>query len=132
MENKRLLSEQLSEVLRLFDQVQKDYDWSVREETRLEQLTQDYLHMLELDNISYRGRARVAKALKECRMERRLVKDQAAITKLVVDFLTGEKGKMMIPQMQQVLGKVRKEENYIARRTYTPKVLSREESELFK
>lgn len=130
MGNKRMLSERIAEFLNLFEQVQKDNDWNAQEAVRLDRMTQDYLHMLELEDLSYRDRARVAKALKECRMDRRQAKDLVTTTQPMVDFLSGEKGKMMISQMQQVLGKVRKEENFISQRTYTPKVLNRNEFNL--
>lgn len=129
MGNKRVLSERIAEFLNLLEQVQKDNNWNAQEAVRLDRLTQDYLHMLELEDISYRDRARVAKVIKDCRMQRRCAKDLVATTQPMVDFLTGEKGKMMISQMQQVLGKVRKEENFIAQRIYMPKVLSQEDFE---
>lgn len=42
------LSEQLSDFLTLLTQAQKDYSQCQEEIIRLDQLTQDYLHMLEL------------------------------------------------------------------------------------
>lgn len=129
MEKKPMFSEQISAFLTLLDQIKKDNDWNGQEVVRLDRLTQDYLHMLELEDFSSRDRARVAKDLKACRVERRRAKDIVATTQPMVDFLAGERGKMMIAQLQQVLGKVRREENHIAQRTYTPKALSQEDFE---
>ena len=53
-------------------------------------------------------------------------KDTIILNGPVVEFLETEKGKVLIAQLQQVLGKVRKGERIIKERTYTPKVLSQE------
>lgn len=108
-----LLSERISGFLCDMDQSKKDYDWAVQEESRMEKLTQDYLHMLEFGDLDYRSRAGVAKAIKECRVKRREAKDVIHTTEPIIDFLDGERGKVLLSQLQQVLGKVRKEEKFI-------------------
>jgi len=120
-------SEPISAFLKQMDQIQKDYDWAMQEEDRLDKLTQDYLHMLEMAELSYHDRARIAKYIKECRKERRNAKDIIATTMPVVDFLNSEKGKVLIGQLQQILGKVRKAEANINLRSYMPRVLSKEQ-----
>ena len=114
-----LLSETVSRFLLDMDQAQKDYNWALQEESRMEKLTQDYLHMLEFGDLDYRRRAAVAKAIKECRVKRRESKDIINTTEPLVDFFNGERGKMLISQLQQ-------EEKFIEQRTYIPKVLSQE------
>ena len=96
------------------------------EETRLEKLTQDYLHLLELTDLSYHDRAKLAEKLKDCRIQRRTAKDMVAVLEPIVEFLSTERGKVLISQLQQVLGKIRKAEKYIEQRSYTPKVLNKE------
>lgn len=81
------------------EQAKKDYDWAVQEETRMEKLTQDYLHILEFGELDYRSRANIAKWIKECRVQRRAAKDIITTTKPVIDFLNGERGKMLISQL---------------------------------
>lgn len=120
------ISETISDFLSRMDQLKKDYDWAIQEESRMEKLTQDYLHMLEFGDLDYRKRAAVAKAIKECRMKRRNSKDVIITAEPVVVFFNGERGKMLIAQLQQVLGKVRKEEKFIEQRVYVPKILSQE------
>ena len=120
------ISETISDFLSRMDQLKKDYDWAIQEESRMEKLTQDYLHMLEFGDLDYRKRAAVAKAIKECRMKRRNSKDVIITAEPVVDFFNGERGKMLASQLQQVVGKVRKEEKFIEQRVYVPKVLSQE------
>lgn len=123
------ISEEISGFLRLLDDAQKDYAWAMEEETRLERLTQDYLHLIELTDLSYHERAKLAAKLKDCRVQRRSAKDMVAILEPLTEFLTSERGKVLINQLQQVLGKIRKAEKHIECRTYTPKVLSREKFE---
>ena len=126
MNDEKKLSEQISEFLKLLEQVEKDYTWAIQEEAQAENLTQDYLHQLELLPFTYQERAKIAKKLSECRIQRRAMKDTIMLNGRVVDFLETEKGKALIAQLQQVLGKVRKGERIIKERTYTPKVLSQE------
>ena len=126
MSEEKKLSEQISEFLKLLEQVEKDYAWAIQEEVQAENLTQDYLHQLELLPFTYHERSKVAKKLSECRIQRRAMKDTIMLNEPVVEFLETEKGKALIAQLQQVLGKVRKGERIIKERTYTPKVLSQE------
>ena len=121
------LSEQLSDFLTLLTQAQKDYSQCQEEIIRLDQLTQDYLHMLELQTTGYHDRARIAEALRRCRMERRQHKDTVSVLEPLVNHLGSERGKTMISQLQQVLGAVRKAEKTASGRRYTPRVLSPEE-----
>ena len=126
------ISEEIGRFLRLMEQCQKNYEWATQEEIRQEKLSQDYLHLLELSDLSYHDRAKVAMKLKECRMNRRVAKDTAAILGCVTEFLNNERGKMLTGQLQQVLGKVRKAEKYIDQRSYTPKILSQEDFEMYR
>ena len=126
MNDEKKLSEQICEFLKLLEQVKKDYAWAIQEEVQAKNLTQDYLHQLELLPFTYQERAKIAKKLSECRIQRRAMKDTIMLNGPVVEFLETEKGKALIVQLQQVLGKVRKGERIIKERTYTPKVLSQE------
>lgn len=93
----------------------------------MELLTQDYLHKLELQSCSYHARTRVATAIRDCRAERRRHKDNTIILEPLVGFLQTEKGKLLITQLQQTLGAVRKAERVTQDRQYHPRVLSAEE-----
>ena len=127
MSEEKRLSDQISEFLKLLEQIEKDFEWAIQAEAQDENLTQDYLHQLELLPFSYHDRAKTAEKLKDCRIHRRAMKDTIAITAPIVDFARSEKGKVLISNLQQVLGKVRKEERRLEERTYTPKVLSKED-----
>lgn len=123
------LSQQISNFLKLLDDAQKDYTWSQIEIVRLEQLTQDYLHILELQQRNYHGRAQVASSIRQCRIDRRNHKDKVSFLEPLVDFLTSDKGKVLVSQLKQTLGAVRKAERSAEDRHYTPRVLTVEEYE---
>lgn len=86
-------------------------------------MTQDYSHILELSNVE---QTEIANAIKRCRVQRRNSKNTVWITEQPVEFLNGERGKMLIGQLQQVLGKVWREEKVSELCTYILKVLSQE------
>ena len=119
-------SEQISAFLKFLERIEKDYAWALQEESKADAESQDRLHQLELLDFSYHDQAKIAKQLKECRIRRRSMKDTILVYTPIVEFLESEKGKMLIAQLQQVLGKVRKEERRLEERTYTPKVLQKE------
>ena len=123
------LSQQISGFLQLLDQAQKDYILSQSEITRLDQLTQDYLHLLELQDRDYHNLAQVATSIKQCRINRRQHKDNIVLLEPLVTLLSSEKGKLIISQLQQTLGAVRKAERAAQDRHYSPRVLSLEEYE---
>lgn len=97
-DNKELFSETIGSFLSHIDQLKKDHDWAIQEESRMEKLTQDYLqqdylHMLEFENLDYRKRSVVAKEIKECRMKCRKAKNLVNTTEPILTFLMGNAGK---------------------------------------
>ena len=122
-------SKKISDFAKFLSQATNDYSFSRQELGRLEQLTQDYLHKLELQDSNYHDRARIAAALRRCRVERRVHKDRIAVLEPVIQCLASDRGKMMVSQLQQMLGDVRKEERATKDRRYVPRVLSQEEYE---
>lgn len=100
-----------------------DYEWNKAEVNRLDRLTQDYLHQLELNGLSYNERAKVATQLTKCRQLRRESKDTVEILEPFVEFIQSEKGKQTMNLMKEALGKTRKVEKYMENRTYRYKVL---------
>lgn len=119
-------SEGISTACKLMDDALKDYTWSREQVHRTEQLTQDYLHKLELENLDYRERAKIATQLRDCRQLRREYKDTAEILEPLVQFLDSEKGKNMLNLLRETLGKTRKAEERMENRVYHPRVLSDE------
>jgi len=125
-DNRPQFSEAISSFCRLMDDAQKDYAWNYTEVGRMDKLTQDYLHKLELDNLDYRERAKVATALAKCRRQRRESKDTVEILEPLVEFLSSDKGKNLLNLMREVLGKTRKVEKSMETRTYIPRILDQE------
>ena len=106
---------------------QHDYTWNYDMVGEMDRLTQDYLHALELDNLDYGERAKVATKLAQCRQERREHKDTVKILEPLVRYLDTEKGKQLFNLLREVLGKTRKVEEIMEIRTYHPRVLSSKE-----
>ena len=53
-------SPQIEDLLGLFNRVESDYIWNSDEVNRLDKLTQDYLHDLELRNLNCAERSKIA------------------------------------------------------------------------
>ena len=118
-------SARLSEVCELLESAQKDYVWNKDQVVLMDRLTQDYLHSLELDDLDYGGRAKVATKLAQCRVDRREHKDTVAYLEPIVQFLDSEKGKQLFNLLREALGKTRKAEEKMVGRVYWPRVLER-------
>ena len=116
-------SETISNFCDMVTEVKSDYEWNKSEVNRLDRLTQDYLHQLELNGLDYRERAKVATQLTKCRQLRRASKDTVEILEPFVEFIESEKGKQTMNFMKEALGKTRKVENYMKNRTYRYKEL---------
>lgn len=117
----------ISGFCQLMDSAQKDYAWNYEQVGRLDRLTQDYLHKLELENLDYRERAKVATALANCRRQRRECKDTVEVLEPLVQFLESDKGKNLLNLVREALGKTRRVEERMETRTYVPRVLGRED-----
>lgn len=116
-------SETISNFCDMVTEVISDYEWNKAEVNRLDRLTQDYLHQMELNGLNYRERAKVATQLTKCRQLRRESKDTVEILEPFVEFIESEKGKQTMNFMKEALGKTRKVENYMKNRTYRYKEL---------
>ena len=113
----------ISEFCKMMENSQKDYAWNYDEVNRMDRLTQDYLHKLELENLDYKERAKVATQLARCRQQRRECKDTVEVLEPLVQFLESDKGKNLLNLMREALGKTRKVEERMETRTYVPRVL---------
>lgn len=119
----------ISEFCGMMENAQKDYTWNYGEVNRMDRLTQDYLHKLELENLDYKERAKVATQLARCRQQRRECKDTVEVLEPLVQFLESEKGKNLLNLMREALGKTRKVEERMESRAYVPRVLGQGETE---
>lgn len=118
-------SESISEFCKMIEEAIEDYKWNYDEVNRLDKLTQDYLHQLELGDLDYRGRAKVATQLAQCRQLRRKSKDTVEVLDPLIEFLDSDKGRNMMKSMRETLGKTRKVEERMKTRVYRYRVLDR-------
>lgn len=112
--------------LALMEQAQRDYTWNEEQVTHYNGLQEDLLHQIELNNLNYKDRARVATQLMKCRQSRRESKDTVRALQPLVEFLESEKGKSLTNLMKEVLGRTRKVEKQMENRVYVPRVLYEE------
>lgn len=122
-------SDTIVALVSMLDSAKKDYEWNSQSVKSMDELTQDYLHSLELDHLGYKERAKIATKLSECRRERREHKDMAMNLEPLVTFLDSEKGRQMMNLMREALGKTRKIENYMQNRRYFARVLNVDKTE---
>lgn len=119
-------SDTISNFCRTMDSAIKDYSWNYNEVNRMDKLTQDYLHKLELGNLGYKDRAKIATQLAICRKLRRECKDTVEVLESLVGFLDSDKGRQLMNLMREALGQTRKAEERMKTRTYRPRVLNEE------
>lgn len=109
------------------EDARKEFDYCYSKVNDLDYITQDYLHKLELEDLDYSERAKVATKIAKARKERRKCKNRAEELQPLVDYLTSDKGKTMLNSLREVLGKTRKAEDRQKSRTYTNRRLDKED-----
>lgn len=113
----------ISDFIEMMKDASKDYAWNYEQVNRMDRLTQDYLHKLELGDLDYKERAKVATQLAQCRRSRRACKDTVEVLEPLVRFLESDKGKNLYNLVREVLGQTRKVEGRMETRVYVPRVL---------
>lgn len=121
-------SKAIEDFISLLDGAVKDYTWCYDNVHKMDGLTQDYLHSLELDGLDYKERAKVATAISKCRQERRACKDTTEVLEPIVQFMSSDKGKEMMKLVREALGKTRKAEEKMQYKQYYPRVLRTEDT----
>ncbi len=122
-EQKILPSQVLKTFLDFVDNAKSDYNFNLEAMKNEERITQDYLHKLELENLNYRERSKIATQLVSNRQARRNYKDAVEELEPIVDFFDDPQNKVLIKKMSELLGQIRKVESYHQRRFYVPKVI---------
>lgn len=107
----------------LIIQSENEYQFALELQRTEEKKTQDVLHMLDLDNLNYKERAKLATQLKNIRQKRRRYKGEVEELECIVQFK--KENKNLVNMLTQLLGKQRKVEKSHIDRHYTPKVLKR-------
>lgn len=113
------VSKGLEEFLKYIRDTEQLHRISIANEQQANDETQDILHSLELGEHSYHDQAHLAAKLREVRKNRRAAKDLITQTTPIVEWVEHNRG--IIKGLEQVLGKVRKEEKNADGRIYTPK-----------
>lgn len=122
MGNKKEASETLSEFLDFLDTCERQYQ-TARDAVGLEdRRLQDLLHELEFAQ-DKAERNRVATKFQRSRRERRKQKDEVQRLELIVNFFGEQNHKNTVKKMRQLLGRQRKEEEFLrGKRVYKPRV----------
>jgi len=85
-------------------------------------IDQDFLHAIELANLNYKQRAKLTTEAKNNRVQRRLAKDVVEVYAPLMEYLAKPENFAAIQMLKQVLGAIRKQEQYHQNRTYIKKV----------
>ena len=123
---KILPSQILKTFLDFVDNAKADYNFNREAMKNEERITQDYLHKLELEGLNCRERSKIATQLVSNRQARRNYKDAVEELEPIVNFFDDPQNRALIKRMSELLGQIRKVENYHQRRFYAPKVISGE------
>lgn len=115
-------SEIVAAFIRLIEQTPKTYIAASMAVNTEDKLTSDLLHEIELDGKNCSIRSKTATRLRENRLDRRYYKDIVEELEPLYVFLSEKENMKVIKKLEQVLGKMRKAENYHADRTYHPRV----------
>lgn len=122
MGKKKEASETLSEFLDFLDTCERQYQ-TAKDAVGLEdRRLQDLLHELEFAQ-DKAERNRVATKFQRSRRERRRQKDEVQRLELIVNFFNEQNHKNTVKKMRQLLGRQRKEEEFLrGKRVYKPRV----------
>lgn len=117
MENQ--ISEKISSFLEFLREAEQLVHIAKANEQEANDATQDILHKLELEQVSYRDSAHLARKLSSVRKVRRSAKDLFSLVCPVAQW--AENNKVTIKSLERLLGDVRRAEKIIQNRTYVPK-----------
>lgn len=115
-------SEIISTFLKLVDTVQKEYDTAYGFVNEMDKALTDITHKAELTSLKQNEKAKLMTKLQQNRRERRYWKNKVDEFQPLYELLSNSKEfKSTIAQLKQVLGKVRRAEEYLENRTYKPR-----------
>lgn len=120
-------SEVVSAFVKLMTNAEKQYMAAKNAMKTEDDLTQDYLHGLELCDFSLEESSKIMLDLQENRRDRRYYKDILEELEPLVSFLSDANNRKAMKALERALGDVRKTEKYHECRTYHPKVNRMEE-----
>lgn len=127
MQSRPQLSSVIEGFINTVEEAQRDYDWNYEEVNRLNLLQQDLLHMLELSDLKYSGRGKVATQLRNCRIDRRASKDTVEMLEPFLEQINSDKGVQMMKFLKELLGQTRNLEKNMGVRVYRFRELDEED-----
>lgn len=127
MQSRPQLSSVIEGFINTVEEAQRDYDWNYEEVNRLNLLQQDLLHMLELSDLKYSGRGKIATQLRNCRIDRRASKDTVEMLEPFLEQINSEKGVQMMRFLKELLGQTRNLEKNMGVRVYRFRELDEED-----
>lgn len=101
----------------------KDYNWYSEAQKRIEGEINDLNHKLELDGLLYKERAKIATRLSDAFQRRRTAKDAVQLLTPIVEWANSAEGAKALNQLRETLGRCRKIEDNMSKRTYRFRVL---------
>lgn len=121
-EAKRTPAERLKEFLDFIDQFHAEYQLAYDAVNDEDKRLQDLIHELEF-SADTAEKNRVATRLRNSRRERRKNKDIVKKNELIVEFFREKNHRDTLNKLRQLLGRQRREEEYLASsRVYKPRV----------
>ena len=109
-------SEAIAGFLNFLRECKSDYSIALDQEAETNRKTQDILHTLEIENVSYHDGAKLARGLAQVRQERRGCKAAIETLQPIIEWV--ELNDKVIFGLQKLLGDVRKVESSVQSRTY--------------
>lgn len=113
-------SEFIQQAIQFFEQCEKDYRTAYDAVNREDKLTQDLLHAFELDELKAPERNKIGKEISINRKNRRYYKDVVESTEPVLNYIA--QNKKAVDCLKNLLGELRKVEQYHSKRKYKPRV----------
>lgn len=118
----KLPSETIEDFLKLIRSWETEYYYAFEAVGKEDKRLQDLLHELEFTE-NFKEKNQVATKLKDSRKTRRENKDRVLMLESVVKFFADPQNRKTLNQMEQLLGRQRKQEKILlSERTYTPRI----------
>lgn len=119
--------EVISNFLKLTSNIESEYRIASELLEEQNQLTQDYLHKLELGKLNAVELTKVAKSIQDNRKERRKHKNDMEYAQIIVEFVQNPKTRDVLYQLEATLGKLRKMKKQRQYRVYRYRVIDEED-----
>lgn len=119
--------EVISNFLKLTSNIESEYRIASELLEEQNQLTQDYLHKLELGKLNAVELTKVAKSIQDNRKERRKHKNDMEYAQIIVEFVQNPQTRDVLHQLEAALGRLRKMKKQRQYRVYRFRVIDEED-----